>query len=197
MAQKKKKKKKQNRGRNIILSIIGLIILFMVAIMLALKLAGVLGIGGFISNTEETPKPQETLPVVRQTWSPEIDSTPKPTDKPTDEPTKKPERTPVPQEKGDPVELWGGAYEYRSNTHLITREELDALSRETIKHIYWEVYARHGYTFDGELADYFETNHSWYIPTTTDIQSVEASFNDIEKRNIRTIYDYQKEKGWR
>lgn len=191
---KRKSKKKENNARTVMIMIVALVILFLVAIRLAMVFAGKLGIGG-LSNEKSavTPTPQTTISTVRPTYTPEATSTPEP----TPEPTKKPVSTPVPQESGDPVELRGGEYEYKSNTHLITVQELEEMSREDIKHIYWEIYARHGYTFDGELADYFENNHSWYIPTTTDITKVEASFNDIEKRNLSIIYDYQRNQGWR
>ncbi|MEE0410683.1 MAG: YARHG domain-containing protein, partial [Clostridia bacterium] len=59
------------------------------------------------------------------------------------------------------------------------------------------IYARHGYTFDDDLADYFENNHEWYMPITSDKPKVEAKFNSIEKRNIKIIEEYQKQKGWR
>lgn len=201
MAQKKKKKKKNNTVRNFILATIALIILFAGGIKAAMWIAGSWG----ILPGEEQQEEQTELPVVgstkkpQSTWEPTTDAPKKETPKPTEEPTKKPKKTPVPAEKGDAVELRGGEYEYKSHTHLITVDELDKLSRNEIKYIYWEVYARHGYTFDayGELADYFETNHQWYMPLTTDINEVEKQFNDIEKRNIKTIFDYQKKKGWR
>ena len=201
MAQKKKKKKKQNTVRNFILATLALIILFAGGIKAAMWIAGSWGILPSQEQEEEVTE----LPVVgatqkpKSTWEPTTDPPKKETPKPTEEPTKKPKKTPVPAEKGDAVELRGGEYEYKSHTHLITVDELDKLSRSEIKYIYWEIYARHGYTFDayGELADYFENNHQWYMPTTTDMEAVEAQFNDIEKRNVKTIFDYQKKKGWR
>lgn len=198
MAQKKKKKKKTNNVRNFILATLALIILFAGGIKVAMWLASSWGI---LPSQEQEEVTQ--LPVVgstqkpKSTWEPTTDPPKKETPKPTETPTKKPKKTPVPAEQGDAVELRGGQYEYKSHTHLITESELDSLTRTQIKHIYWEVYARHGYTFDGELADYFENNHQWYMPLTTDMQAVEARFNDIEKRNIKTIFDYQKKKGWR
>ena len=71
------------------------------------------------------------------------------------------------------------------------------MSRQDIKLIYWEMYARYGYTFDyDDLIEYFE-GKSWYVPTTTDSNSVETKFNSIERENKRIIEDYQKQKGWR
>ena len=194
----KKKKKKKNSARNITLSIIGLIVLFSATLLFSVgPLSEYLGIGGQTSEPDVI-KPVQTQKATKEPeWEPERDN--KETEKPekTEKPTKAPIRTAAPKETGDPVELRGGEYEYKSHTHLITEAELDELTRQEIKYIYWEIYARHGYTFDGELADYFETNHSWYIPTETDIAVVEAQFNDIEKRNQATIFNYLKKKGWR
>lgn len=195
MAQKKRNnKKEENNARTVIIMIVVLVVLFLVAIRIALAFAGKWGIGGLSDKNEVTPTPQvavSTTHPTTHTLAPERTQLPTPT------PSRKPVSTPVPQESGDPVKLRGGEYEYESNTHLITVQELQEMEREDIKHIYWEIYARHGYTFDGELADYFENNHSWYVPTTTDIAKVEASFNDIEKRNLSIIYDYQRNMGWR
>ncbi|MBQ3125165.1 MAG: YARHG domain-containing protein [Clostridia bacterium] len=195
MAQKKKKKKKQNTALKIFLSILLMIILFSVAVYGAIKLAGSLGIGGASENDDEptvveTQKPRNTAD---PNWKAEVEETPEP----TEEPTKAPERTPEPVETGDPVAIRGGEYLYPSDTHLISEGELKEMSRLEIKRIYWEIYARHGYTFDDDLADYFENNHKWYMPTTSDISKVESQFNSIEKRNIKTIFDYQKKMGWR
>lgn len=200
MAQKKKKKKKTNTIRNIILAILGMIILFVITLMFAFgEFSTWLGIG------EKDDKPAVTVtsqPKVTAdpNWEADVKETPKKEEKtpePTEEPTKAPARTPEPEPTGDPVEERGGEYLYPSDTHIITEGELNEMSRSEIKYIYWEIYARHGYTFDNELADYFENNHEWYLPTTSDEAKVEAKFNSIEKRNKQIIYDYQKKMGWR
>lgn len=202
MAQKKKKKKKNNTIRNTVLAILGMIVLFSVAVYGALKLSDMWGIGGAnddsSSSVTVTDKPRVTAD---PNWEAEVkdddDKKEKSTPEPTEIPTMAPARTPEPVETGDPVELRGGEYLYPSDTHLISEDELKELTREEIKRIYWEIYARHGYTFDDELADYFENNHSWYMPTTSDATKVEAKFNSIEKRNKSTIEKYQKDMGWR
>lgn len=204
MAQKKKKKKKNNSIRNVLLAVIGMIIIFFVALWFAFnKLPGWLGIG----VQEETATPEITVTTKPKkttdpNWKP-TDNDPDETESPdftqTPLPTKAPVRTPVPVETGDPVETRGGEYEYPSDTKLITEQELKEKKREEIKYIYWEIYARHGYTFDDAgLSDYFEQNHDeWYIPTISDEEKVKANFNDIEKKNIEVIEAYQKKMGWR
>lgn len=202
MAQNKKKtKKKKNTARNAALMTVGLIILFALAILFTVgPLSKYLGIG--TGDPISTPMPMTTANVKpkkteQPTWQPTTDTPKKATEQPNDEPTQKPSKTPVPNEEGDPVELRGGHYEYDSNKDIITEKELSEMSRTEIKYVYWEIYARHGYTFDGELADYFENNHQWYMPTTTDIKKVEAEFTETEKKNKEIIYKYQVEQGWR
>lgn len=198
MAQKKKKKKKTNIVRNTVLAILGMIVLFIVALIFAFKeLPDWLGIG-VTKDTEKsavtvTSKPRNTAD---PNWKADVNDG-KPAEEETEKPTEAPLRTPEPEPSGDPVDLRGGEYLYPSDTHVISEEELDAKSRQDIKLIYWEIYARHGYTFDDEMADYFENNHQWYMPTTSDKAKVESKFNSIEKRNITTIEAYQKKKGWR
>ncbi len=200
MAQKKKKKKKNNSVRNVILAILAMIVIFSLAAYVALELSGKLGIG--VKNNDNDPLTGTNPPRVTAdpNWKADVsDETPKktPTPEPTVTPSMVPARTPEPVETGDPVDVRGGKYLYESDTHLISTEELDKLTREQIKRIYWEIYARHGYTFDDDLADYFENNHEWYMPVTSDKSKIEAKFNDIEKRNKSKIEDYQREKGWR
>lgn len=196
MAQKRKKKE-QHTVRNIILAIIGMIILFTLTLFLTFgKFSEILGIGDGKNKNQQTENTNTRPPKV--TADPNWEATTEPAKTATPEPEKKPVRTPVPAEKGDPVKLRGGEYLYPSDTHLISIDELNEMDRNEVKYTYWEIYARHGYTFDDdELTDYFETNHKWYMPTTSDKAKVESEFNDIEKRNITTIFDYQKRKGWR
>ncbi len=190
---KRKSKKKKNTTRNIILSILGLIALFALAIWVAVgPIANYLGFD-FVIPEKQTPPPSvEYTQKPHNTWEPE-----RTTPEPTEEATKEPTKTPTPHEEGDPVKLRGGKYEYNSHTHLITEEELSKMSRSEIRIIYWEIFARHGLTFDGDLADYFENNHDWYMPTVSSEDEAKAEFNDIEKRNEKTIFNYQKKQGWR
>lgn len=196
MAQKKRKKKKQNTALKIFLAVLATIILFSAAVYGAIKLSAVLGIGGTNNETsseiEVTPKPRNTAD---PNWKADVGE--KRTPEPTEEPTEPPVRTPEPVETGDPVKLRGGKYLYPSDTHIISEGELKEHTRQEIKRIYWEIYARHGYTFDDDLADYFENNHEWYMPITSDKSAVEKKFNSIEKRNIKIIEEYQKQMGWR
>lgn len=204
---KKKKQKEQHTVRNVLLAILGLIVLFTLTLLLTFgKFSDWLGIGG--SNDEKTKNEQSTVEVSKSqkaTADPNWEAT---TDKPkkstavpdkSEQNTQKPARTPVPMETGDPVKNRGGEYLYASNERIISIDELDKMAEADVLHIYWEIYARHGYTFgvNDEMADYFENNHKWYVPVTSDKSKVESEFNDIEKRNEKIISDFIAKKGWK
>ena len=205
MAKKKKKKEKKNVTLKITLIILLTILLFLGATIFAIKMSKLWGIGGNDDSSTDasvsmTYKPKKTAD---PDWEPENIGTPRPTSSsPTIKPTDEPVRTPVPNSTADPVDERGGNYLYDTDKKTITVSELDKYrnqtnGRETIKRIYWEIYARHGYTFDDDLADYFEMNHSWYMPTTSDKSKVESQFNSYEKENIKIIEEYQRKQGWR
>ncbi|MBQ7582871.1 MAG: YARHG domain-containing protein [Lachnospiraceae bacterium] len=82
-------------------------------------------------------------------------------------------------------------YLFPSDTQLLTTDYLDTLSEEQINLIRNEIYARHGYIFKKEVyKDYFE-KQSWYHGTNSDMDSVQALFNDIELENIEILVKYQ------
>ncbi len=87
---------------------------------------------------------------------------------------------------------------YPSDTQRITREELEGKTRAESYMLINEIYARHGYIFKsgGEAEKYFNTQ-KWYTPVTSNAAKVEAKFNAVEKDNLNTLMDYQREMGWR
>ncbi len=75
-------------------------------------------------------------------------------------------------------------------TKVIKSEELDGLFAEDAKILRNEIFARHGKVFkDKELKDYF-SSFDWYKP---DPKFKETSLNKTEKKNVATIYTYEKE----
>ena len=205
----KKKKKKSNPVKNALIITLVMVILFTVSFIIFFRMLG----GSFLEESAtETPEITETIsPSAMPTILPTTPA-PKETAKTgsaikTKE-TQEPKETPKPRKTAQPEQTTDNAspssqgtgrngYIYPSDEKLITEEELDTLSRQDIKLIYWEMYARYGYTFDyDDLIEYFE-GKSWYVPTTTDSNSVETKFNSIERENKRIIEDYQKQKGWR
>ena len=92
------------------------------------------------------------------------------------------------QDSGD------GTYIYPTNSQAITADTLDQYSQDDVALIRNEIYARHGYMFkEKKYADYF-ANKSWYTP---DPNFSVSSFSKLEKSNLDTIVQYEKDKGWR
>lgn len=86
---------------------------------------------------------------------------------------------------------------FDSANKYITNEYLSGCTRDEITVILNEIYARHGYIFkDAELRAYFNSQ-SWYHGTITSLEEAATYFNSIERKNVDTIYLYQKSMGWR
>lgn len=86
---------------------------------------------------------------------------------------------------------------FDSANKYISYDYLSGCTRDEITVILNEIYARHGYIFkDAELREYFNSQ-SWYYGTTTSLDEAASYFNSIERKNVDTIYLYQKAMGWR
>lgn len=60
-----------------------------------------------------------------------------------------------------------------------------------------EIYARHGRIFeDEELNEYFQSK-SWYEGYLTADEFDDSVLSDIERKNLDTIVNYEKEHGYR
>ncbi|MCH5211853.1 MAG: YARHG domain-containing protein [Oscillospiraceae bacterium] len=103
----------------------------------------------------------------------------------------KPVRTEAPTEEPE------SEYLYESDSKYITTSELDGYSKDEIRLILNEMYARHGYIFTtDEFRRYFESK-PWYHGDTSSQDVALSRFNSIEKSNRQTIMDYEEAKGWR
>ena len=99
---------------------------------------------------------------------------------------------PAPAEDEQPVlDTEESEYLFPSDTELLTTEYLDTLSDDQINLIRNEIYARHGYIFKKEVyKNYFESQ-SWYHGYDSDMDNVQKSFNEIERKNIDILVEYQ------
>ena len=88
-------------------------------------------------------------------------------------------------------------YVYPSDTQYITERQLDRLSRDEVRLILNEIYARHGYVFQTDVYRNYFMNKTWYYPRYSENSQVEGLFNAIEKANTETIVEYEKRNGWR
>lgn len=194
-----RKKKKKNPFATALGITIIMVILFAVSFVIFFRLLG----GSFLPQTEEivtpTPKPTPQITRVVQTPEPteETKVTQKPTAKPTPVQTKEAQAVETDKPEESILQTGRNSYAYPSDEKLITEAELEEMTRQEVKIVLQEIYARHGYTFnDDDLIEYFE-GKNWYMPTETDLGEVEAKFSDIEQENREIIEEYQKKQGWR
>ncbi len=188
----RKRKKKQNKTVIFFVLLVVMIVLFAASFLIFFNL-----LGGTWGSEEPTPTPTpqatETLIVNTQpVRTPEvIEDTGK-------QPTQTPSLTEPPKDEPEEIiNYHGGEYLFPSYEKVISEKELESMSRQEIKLVLQEIYARYGYTFDDDdLIEHFESQ-SWYIPTTSDIDEIEAQFNKYEKENVETIENYQRKMGWR
>ncbi len=84
-----------------------------------------------------------------------------------------------------------------SDSSYISYSDLYGLSQTEVALARNEIYARHGRKFSKDsIRKYFESK-SWYKPYIDPADFSDSVFNIYEKSNIKTILDYEKEKGWR
>lgn len=90
-------------------------------------------------------------------------------------------------------------YIWPTDTQYITYNDLYGYSRYEIMLMRNELYARYGCYFqDEEIRSYF-LDQSWYTPNVN-MLAVEFSidqFSDIERANLETILNYERDMGWR
>lgn len=90
-----------------------------------------------------------------------------------------------------------GGYIFPSDSRYITQADLDSRSRDEVRMILNEMYAKHGYIFSLEqYRQYFEAQ-PWYRGTTTNQDVAAASFNQYETANKDFIIKYEEAHGWR
>ena len=84
-----------------------------------------------------------------------------------------------------------------SDTQLLTKADLEGLSKEECQIARNEIYARHGRRFnDEELQAYFDAQE-WYEGTIDPDDFQESVLSDIEIANKNLIVTYEEEKGYR
>ncbi len=89
-------------------------------------------------------------------------------------------------------------YLWPTNTRYISYSDLSGYDQDTVAAIRNEIYARHGYAFQtARWKNYFESK-SWYVRDSSCTQSVAKSrMNSIERANVDTIVQYEKDMGWK
>lgn len=83
-----------------------------------------------------------------------------------------------------------------SDTRELTEDDVAGMDRDTIQLAINEIYARRGYAFsnDSESAraarEYF-SQKDWYEPTIESMEETQATFSDIERKNINFLVEHR------
>lgn len=175
-----------------------------VVVMAVIIVAGIAAIIGYsVGNKEEETVPAQTTENLTQTVEVAVQqeetttSAPTTTAPATTVPTTVAQQTVPTFTYDDNNAASSSQFLFDSENQYITRSYLETCTRDEITIIMNEMYARHGYIFkDAELREYFNSQ-SWYHGTTTSMEEAAKYFNTIEQANVNTIYQYQKDMGWR
>lgn len=80
-------------------------------------------------------------------------------------------------------------FKYNPSKELLTKKQVENLSKADIFILRNSIYAKHGYSFKKRpLRAYFD-NQTWYMPVYTDIK---AMLSETEKQNIKLLLSYEK-----
>lgn len=144
----------------------------------------------FGSDKETTPPAEQT-----PTQQTPTDETPSPETPEVPEPSEPVPETPVTSPSAASVQDEASSYLLPSDTKLLTREDIAGFSKDQVSLAINEMFARHGYSFDGSgrYYDYF-IKKSWYKPDPSIKEPIEAErkFNEIERKNLKFLADYRK-----
>lgn len=91
-----------------------------------------------------------------------------------------------------------GDYILPSDTRYITREDLLPLTQFQVQLARNELFARHGYTFNNPDVKAHFMSKSWYHedPSVTSATFGVNDLTPVEKENLDTILEYEREMGW-
>ena len=84
-----------------------------------------------------------------------------------------------------------------SNNQYIKASELKDMSKEELTLALNEIYARYGLMFNTTSIQQYFNSKDWYVPSIKPGHFNDKVLNKYEKKNIDTIVNYMKEKGYR
>ena len=76
----------------------------------------------------------------------------------------------------------------QASLRLLTPSDLQGLSKEDLKIMRNEIFARHGYIFQTQAMKTYFQNQSWYSPQSSDVT---AKLSNIEIKNVELIKSYE------
>lgn len=80
-------------------------------------------------------------------------------------------------------------FDINASTTLMTKADVENLTKGDLLIIRNMIYARHGYSFKNRPLRVFFDAQNWYIPVNTDIKK---DLTEIEKQNIQLLLKYEK-----
>lgn len=81
------------------------------------------------------------------------------------------------------------SFEINASNTVLTKKDVENLSKSDLKIIRNTIYARHGFSFKNRPLRVFFDSQEWYIPLFTDIRN---ELTEIEKKNIALLLRYEK-----
>lgn len=84
-----------------------------------------------------------------------------------------------------------------SSSMYLSSSDLSMLSQFELYLAYFEIYARHERKFNDPAVNEYFSQYWWYKPTIEPNLFNESSLNEYEKANVETIYQFQKNMGYR
>lgn len=172
--------KKQGIDRKILINISGIAVILIVAIAAAVML---------FERPEKNESAKKNLPVTT-----EEETVDEPEEPSVDDPEPEEPSVDVPEENTE-VEQQEEESEYifeKSNTEALTREEVQACTKEELRLARNEIYARHGVIFGVEDLDTYFRSKSWYqpkMPLSEFWDTVDMSM--VEEENINLITEVE------
>ena len=84
-----------------------------------------------------------------------------------------------------------------SDIEYISVSEIEGMSKERLTLALNEIYARYGLMFNTTSIQQYFNSKDWYVPSIKPGHFNDKVLNKYEKKNIDTIVNYMKEKGYR
>lgn len=169
----------------------GLVVAVIITVVAVLGIAAAAVWYVFSDDIDYSGDDDSGSPRIEETERPKKEPQPTPTAKPKKKATPEPTASPTPDPRED------SEYIYPTDEMYITDDELDDFSRDEVRLILNEMYARHGYIFQREEYYNYFSEKDWYHPRYSDQGVVQSYFNKYEEANRLTIIDYEERKGWR